>query len=159
MTFSKKIHFLKKKKQKKQTFIRSRKLFCKFQDFFKSPRPYTNPGWLCDVTLFHSCLKILPQEWPKVSYELFTIYMGKPESNLRFEKSVPCSHQKMAAKAWNWYQRWLEEIGAQISIWNILYEKTGLPSQMFQCSRKFSTKKKSCTPLGSKWILLNFCKW
>ena len=52
MTFSKKIHFLKKKKT--QTFIRSGKLFCKFQDFFKSPRPYTNPGWLFDVNLSHS---------------------------------------------------------------------------------------------------------
>ena len=117
-------------KKKCQTSFRSGKLFCKFQEFFKSPRPCINLGWLiCDVNLFHSHLKILP-EWLKV----------KRESYLLFEKSVLCSYQKMAAETWNWYQRWLEEIAAQISIWNIPSGKTGLPSQMFQCSRKFSTK-------------------
>lgn len=72
---------------------------------------------------------------------------------------ISSSYQNMAANAWNWYQRWLEEIGAQISIWNISFGKAGLPSQMFQCSWKFPTKTKSCIPLGSKWILLNFFKW
>lgn len=62
---AKKIHFLKKLVKKNiQAFFKSGKLFCEFQDFFKSSRPCTNPGWLCNVNLFHSRLKsYLRSDW------------------------------------------------------------------------------------------------
>ena len=91
---AKKSLFLKKLitsfEKKCQMSFRSGKLFCKFKEFFKSSRPCMNLGWLiCDVNLFHSHLKILLQEWLKVRCWLFAIYVGKPESHLLFEKSVP----------------------------------------------------------------------
>ena len=52
-------------------------------------------------------------------------------------KSVP-STEKTVTKAWNWYQTWLWANGRQISVWNITSVKTGLPFQVFLCSRKFS---------------------
>ena len=135
MTSSKNIHFLKKInnqfwKKKFQTSFRSGKLFCKFQEFFKSSRSYTNPGWLCDVNLFHSLLKILPQEWLKVGYLLFTIYVGKPESHLLFEKSVPvtkngCKGMKLVTKM---ARRQLEH---KFPFETFRLEKQDLPFQMF----------------------------
>ena len=47
-------------------------------------------------------------------------------------------YPKTASKAWNWYQRWMGRNGIWISVWKILSGKTGLPFQMFRCSRKFS---------------------
>ena len=47
-------------------------------------------------------------------------------------------YQKTTAKAWCWYQRWLWRNGTRISVCNISSVKTGLPFQMFRCSRKFS---------------------
>ena len=47
---------------------------------------------------------------------------------------------KTTAKAWNWYQRWLWRNGTRISVWNIPSGKTGLPFQMFRCSRKLSAR-------------------
>ena len=37
--------------------------------------------------------------------------------------------------------RWLRGNGTRISVWNISSGKTGLPFQMFRCSRKFSVGK------------------
>ena len=145
MTFSKKKSVFEKIinqfwKKKGQTSFRSGKLFCKFQDFFKNSRPYTNPGWLCNVNLFHSCLKTLPQEWPKVRYWLFTIYVGKPESNLLFEKSVPVTKKWLQRPETSIKDGWKKLEHKFPFEMLILYQKTGLPFQMFQCSRKFSTK-------------------
>ena len=48
---------------------------------------------------------------------------------------------KTAAKAWNWYQRWLWRNGIQISVWNIPSRKTRLPFRCSRCSLKFSIGK------------------
>ena len=66
-----------------------------------------------------------------------------PESPSLFVQ-VSSINQKTAAKAWNWYQRWLWRNGTRISVWNIPSGKswkTGLPFQMFRCFRKFSVGK------------------
>ena len=47
---------------------------------------------------------------------------------------------KTAAKAWNWYQRWLWRNRTRISVKNIPSGKTRLPFLMFPCSRKYSAK-------------------
>ena len=63
-----------------------------------------------------------------------------PESPLLFVQ-ISSIYRKTAAKAWNWYQRWLWRNGTRISVWNIPSEKTGLPFQMFRYFRKFSVGK------------------
>ena len=63
-----------------------------------------------------------------------------PESRLPFVK-ISSIYLKTTAKTWNWYQRWLWRNRTRISLWNIPSGKTGLPFQMFRCSRKFSVWK------------------
>ena len=62
--------------------------------------------------------------------------------------------RKTTGKAWNWYQRWLWRNGTWISVWNIPSGKSGLPFQMFRCSRKFSAgvTKNVGFYLLSNWI-------
>ena len=60
-----------------------------------------------------------------------------PESRLQFVQ-ISSINRKTTAKAWNRYQRWLWRNGTRISIWKIPSGKTGLPFQMFRCSREFS---------------------
>ena len=64
---------------------------------------------------------------------------GKFRAGIAF---IICTNQfhlpKKAAKACNWYQRWLWRNGTRISVWNIPSGKARLPFQMFRCSRKFS---------------------
>ena len=61
-----------------------------------------------------------------------------PESPLPFVLQISSIYPKTAAKAWNWYQRWLRRNGTRIAVWNIPSGKTGLPFQMFRCFRKLS---------------------
>ena len=61
---------------------------------------------------------------------------------------------KTAAKAWNWYQ---------ISVCNISSGKTGLPFQVFRCSRKFSVGKTQKVVFHAFTFRPDFpehfCKW
>ena len=61
---------------------------------------------------------------------------------------------KTAAKAWNWYQ---------ISVCNISSGKTGLPFQVFRCSRKFSVGKTQEVVFHALTFRPDFpehfCKW
>ena len=75
-----------------------------------------------------------------------------PGSRLPFVQ-ISYIYRKTTAKAWNWYQRLLWRNGTRISVWNILFGKTGLPFQMFRCSRKFSagtTQKVVCRLLFNR---------
>ena len=47
-----------------------------------------------------------------------------PESRLPFVQ-ISSLYRKTAAKAWNWYQRWLWRNGTRISVWNIPSRKNG----------------------------------
>ena len=60
----------------------------------------------------------------------FHHYLGSLEQDTIC--TVSSIYWKTAAKAWNWYQ---------ISVCNISSGKTGLPFQVFRCSRKFSVGK------------------
>ena len=72
---------------------------------------------------------------------LFTTILGA-WNRLPFVQ-ISSIYWKTAAKAWNWYQRWLWRNGTRISVCNISSGKTGLPFQLFRCSRKFSVGKRS----------------
>ena len=63
-----------------------------------------------------------------------------PQSPLPFVQ-ISSIYWKTAAKAWNWYQRWLWRNGIQISVWNISSRKTRLPFRCSRCSLKFSIGK------------------
>ena len=63
-----------------------------------------------------------------------------PQSPLPFVQ-ISSIYWKTAAKAWNWYQRWLWRNGIQISVWNIPSRKTRLPFRCSRCSLKFSIGK------------------
>ena len=78
-----------------------------------------------------------------------------PESRLQFVQ-ISSIYRKTTAKAWTRYQRWLWRNGTRISIWKIPSGKTGLPFQMFCCSREFSagTTKKVVFHLLSNRIFL-----
>ena len=103
-----------------------------------------------------------------------------PESRLPFAQ-ISSIYSKTAAKAWNCYQRWLERMKSwkfcnfvpkasksclsvgywnetRISFWNVPSRKTGLPFQMFRCSRKFSaaTTQNVVFHLLSSRIFRNF---
>ena len=47
-----------------------------------------------------------------------------PESRLPFVQ-ISSLYRKTAAKAWNWYQRWLWRNGTRISVWNTPSRKNG----------------------------------
>ena len=79
-----------------------------------------------------------------------------PESRLLFVQ-ISSIYRKTTAKARYWYQRWLWRNETWISFWSIPSWKTGLPLQMFCCSRKFSagTTKKVMFHLPSNQIFRN----
>ena len=86
-----------------------------------------------------------------------TVVNFVPESRLPFVQ-ISSIYRKTAAKAWNRYQRRLWRNGTLISVWNIPPRKTGLPFQMFRCSRKFSagtTQKMKISPVHSSTPLFS----
>ena len=77
-----------------------------------------------------------------------------PESRLPFVQ-ISSIYRKPIPKGWNWYQTWLSRNRTWISVWKIPSGRTGLPFQVFRCSRKFSVRKtqKVAFYLLSKQIL------
>ena len=129
--------------------------------------------------------KIITQLYPRLKFNcravygalqgLFTICMGKPvgprfrrmvrniqdweisveESRLPFVRNRSI-YWKMAAKSWNWYQRWLWKNGTRISVWDIPSRKTRLPSA-FRCSvahGNFPLQRPKRFPTGFSGIFL-----
>ena len=70
---------------------------------------------------------------------LFTTILGA-WNRLSFVQ-ISSIYWKTTAKVWNWYQEGLWRNGTRISVRNISLGKTGLPFQVFRCSRKFSVGK------------------
>ena len=68
----------------------------------------------------------------------FTVWVNDSSQNCVYHYfvQISSSYRKTAAKVWNWYQRWLWRNGTQISV--CPSGRTGLPFQMFRCSRTFS---------------------
>ena len=79
-----------------------------------------------------------------------------PESRLSLHISVPFTKKLPRRPEPGIKDLWLWRNGTRISVWNIPSGKTGLPFQMFRCSRKFSdeTTQKVLFHLlsKSKWI-------
>ena len=76
-----------------------------------------------------------------------------PESPLPFVQ-ISSNYRKKAAKAWNWYQRWLWKNRTRISVWNIPSGKTGLTFADVPLR-----PKKSCSIYFPTGFPENFCKW
>ena len=108
----------------------------------KSPRTTGNKAKPMSWKIWTIC----HQNWEPVNFV--------PESRLPFIQ-ISSIYRKTAPKVWNWYQRWLSRNRTWISVWNIPSGETGLPFQVFRCSRKFSVGKtqKVAFYLLSKQIL------
>ena len=68
--------------------------------------------------------------------------------NVRHRRRLPIWTNGELSDTHKWYRRWLWIRNRKwISVWNITSGKTGLPFQMFRCSRRFPLErtKKSCS--------------